>query len=303
MRKKYIVNMYIAIPRLRDCLVIGVLFSSLLLLTFYLSQPASAVVSTSTSGQGFNYYSNDNLRVYIEFPANWTPKEADTLLLSGNGAQLEIFVTTPLPETTFPSMNTPVEQIANNIIEDDSNVPNLHLNSHYPVTINNQPAYQLNYSEDQQGEGLILIDAVLIKSGGYLYKLLYSVPESLYNQNLPIRDSMIASVSLGDSYTTNSQIESWVTSDCGVSVTDVCNVPNIQGTNPNLSTGIEIVNEDVNDDPSNSIQQQLEQQRLDAERQQQQLERERQNSITDNINDITSDDDIDPNGNVVNERR
>jgi hypothetical protein len=183
-------------------LIIGVVFSISLIIPS-LSGISYAIVATSTTNPNIKYYYDDESKVYFDFPASWTlTDQSNSLLFTGDGASLEISAYNPTPGSWFPSVNTPIEQIANNIIKEQQNISNTHLDYHSPLTISNIPAYHIGYSHNQQGNTRIIIDNFIFISGGYLYQIKYDTLESLYDQNKVIRDKIIHSITVGNDYDT-----------------------------------------------------------------------------------------------------
>ena len=66
------------------------------------------------------------------------------------------------------------------------------------------PGFQLAFimPPQEQGGERIFVDQFIILSGGALYLINYLTPESLYQQNLPYRDSILSSISVGKYYDT-----------------------------------------------------------------------------------------------------
>jgi len=46
----------------------------------------------------------------------------------------------------------------------------------------------------------VLIDNFIVLSGGHMYDIRYTVPQSLYNQYIPTRDLILDTISLGNNY-------------------------------------------------------------------------------------------------------
>ena len=192
--------MYIIAAKYRWFFSIGVVFL-ISLVTLSLVRPTNAAVYTNPANPNIKYILDDGSQVYLEFPASWIAKDQGySLLFTGNGASLEIAAYSPNSGGWFPSADTPIEQIANNIISESSKSPdaNTKLVYHQPLTISNVPAYQLGYI--QQADEPILVDNFILINGGYIYQIKYAAPQSLYDQDLPIRDKMIHSVKVGNSY-------------------------------------------------------------------------------------------------------
>ncbi len=77
----------------------------------------------------------------------------------------------------FPSANTPIEQVANNMLGRNQNNPNIDLGCQGPINLSGSPAYQVRYGLNQQGDDRLLVDYNMAISGGSLYIVKYAVPE------------------------------------------------------------------------------------------------------------------------------
>jgi hypothetical protein len=188
--------------RLQKYLVFGVLFS-LLSSIFYLSEQAHAYVQVFTSDmdRSKKVYMDESNRLYLTFPAEWTASEPPDgiLLLTGNQIQVQINILCAAG-TDSPCINAPIEEMANKLIDlNNNNNPTFRLLSHAPLTISDVPAYLLSYDTQYEGENLF-VDHYIVQSGGILYGLGYTVPESLYNQNIPIMDLLIRTLEVGTGY-------------------------------------------------------------------------------------------------------
>ena len=184
----------------QEYIVIGVLFSSLLFLTFYLSQQAHAAFVDSHNPNLQIYY-NDNNRMTVVVPSSWTITEQDIgVYMVRNTAVIGV-------ERIYSgATNTPMEEIVNTFINDVSNAnPTFELISSAPITLSttysDMPAYQLYYVDQQNGES-VTNEAFIIPTGDDVYAIKYQIPESLYQESLPDRDYIIHQTAVGDFYDT-----------------------------------------------------------------------------------------------------
>jgi hypothetical protein len=182
-------------------IIIGVIFL-ISLITLSLAGISHGEVKNMISNPNLKYYYDDNQRLYLEFPVSWIEEEdqSNSVLLSGDGASLEIFALIPTPGSNFASAETPIEQVANDLIKSYKNIPTIHLDSYKQFTISDTPGYYLGISENQQGIGPVIIDNFIVVSGGLMYDIRYTVPQSLYNQNIPTRDLILDTIAVGYTY-------------------------------------------------------------------------------------------------------
>lgn len=182
-------------------LAIGIIFT-ISLMTLYFSEQSQAAFVSSTDPNIQLYY-NDHWKIFGHVPASWTViEQTNGPSFTGDGATLEIISYYPTPGTSFPSFDTPIEHVANALIKTSQNNPNLILGHHSPLDLSYVPAYQLWHSENLQGKGITLTDNIILISGGLLYVIKYTSPESLYDQTFPIAGSIISSLYVGDAYDT-----------------------------------------------------------------------------------------------------
>ena len=180
---------------------IGIIFLILLISLSFVGI-SYCVVETSTTNPSHKYYYDNNQRIYLDFPATWIEEEdqSSSVLLTGAGASLTIFNLIPTPGSYFPSAETPIEQVVNDLVETYKNIPTIHLDSHKQFTISDTTGYYLRVSTNQQGVEPVLIDNFIVLSGGHMYDIRYTVPQSLYNQYIPTRDLILDTISLGNNY-------------------------------------------------------------------------------------------------------
>ena len=182
-------------------LIIGVILL-IFIITLSSGGVSHGVVETSTANPNYKYYYDDNQRLYLEFPASWIKEEdqSSSVLLTGDGVSLTIFAFNPNQGSNFASAETPIEQVANDLIQTYKNIPTIHLDSYTPFTISDTPGYYLRISTNQQGVEPVIIDNFIVVSGGLMYDIRYTVPQSLYNQNIPTRDLILANIAVGYTY-------------------------------------------------------------------------------------------------------
>jgi hypothetical protein len=146
----------------------------------------------------WNYFWDDNRRLYFEFPSTWTVNDDKGIIGTGDGASLQLFGHPPAPGTVFPSSNTPFDQIINNEINYVGD--GLRLQDHAPFSIQGMGgAYWLSYLDDSKGEQMT-VDRVLLLNDGTLYRADFTVPSSLYEDTKSIRDRILTSIRVNDGY-------------------------------------------------------------------------------------------------------
>jgi hypothetical protein len=209
---------------LRQCLLRTIVVLLFLLLSAAFTYPVHAQVYRSDD-PGWNYYYNDNMKVYLEFPSSWTLKETDhSILVTADGAKLEITQNLPGPGTAFPSSDTRVDQVANNLIRDST--IDMELVKHGPTTSYGGPGYFLSYFDNSEVEPK-RVDDLLLSTNGYLYLIEYTVDDSLYKQ---LRDSILPlPILVGDSYDKHM-----------IKINDLkTRIQNLQGQSEKLLTDVE----------------------------------------------------------------
>src|SRR5215211_3655224 len=169
--------MYSTIRRYQKYLVIGAIFSISLLISHPSGQVWAQFWKSPLDPNTINYdsYSSDSYKLYVAFPPDWTltpyPKHFE---VRGDGALLEITSYLPVPGSFFPSVNTPVEQVVDEIIKRavSPNARPIQNQNVYGMVWG--PPYLLSYNEDLQSGEVVRTDLFLYITGGKLYQVKYT---------------------------------------------------------------------------------------------------------------------------------